>query len=455
GNGGAGTVWTINNGNWASTWSNNGGPVSAAVQAPRNAELIEGTYDFAISVHAVNDTTNEVRWYMIEEDTKYWFGGIIKAPATTKKFNSILFGVNEVEYTQFNVIAMKVDKGDPIDVPKAPWQDFYVDTWGIYGGNNGGWNLVPGEFTGNVDLAGTAAPSGWAVVRGDLGTVNLEADVDMLLVEGKIVLEGGGFEGPASLRFGVFQGGAAGNLDSTETGYNWNGAGDADTGYLMLAQEGSNGAEAWGTGSGTWGQVANDVWNNFAGGTALQSNPPSATTGGAGEYEFQINVAPLSDGTSDVRWILKKGDGSYYMEGRVLDSAPLTSFNSLVVGVGDGATATSLLLRDVEVSMTDELIPTSVTGSNSTIPDHFSLEQNYPNPFNPTTTIEYALPENSEVTLKIYDVTGRVVTELIKGQQNAGYHKVVFDASHLATGVYFFKLEANDFTNVKKLMLIK
>ncbi|MCB0731358.1 MAG: T9SS type A sorting domain-containing protein [Ignavibacteriae bacterium] len=457
GGGGAGTVWTINNGNWASTWSNNGRPIIAVNQAPRNAEMIASTYDIAISVHSIDDITNEIRWYMVEEDNKYWFGGTVQDTSTTKKFNSIIFGINEVEWTQFDVIALEVDKGDPIEVPKAPWEDFYVDTWGIYGGNDGGWNLTPGEFTGNVDFTGTAASTDWSVVRGDLGLINPEPDVDIFVLKGKIVLEGGGFESSSSLRFGLFQGDNAGSLDSLENGYNWNGTDDANSGYLVLAQEGSNNTETWGTGVGNWGKISNDIWHNFAGGTSLGDIAPLQSTGGAGTYNFAICVAPKGDGTSTVLWTLQKGDGSYYMEGGAIDNAPIEKFNSFVVGVGSGASATSMFLKDVEATMTDELIPTDVEDLNTErgLPTEFALGQNYPNPFNPATTIEFALPKDSDVKLVVYDILGGEVAQLVKGDLKAGYHQINFNAANLASGVYFYAIKAGDFVSVKKLVLLK
>lgn len=91
----------------------------------------------------------------------------------------------------------------------------------------------------------------------------------------------------------------------------------------------------------------------------------------------------------------------------------------------------------------------------SGIPTEFALSQNYPNPFNPTTTIEFALPRSSEVKLVIYDLAGRVVAELASGKFDVGYHEIVFDASNLVSGIYYYRLKAGDFVSVKKLTLLK
>ena len=93
---------------------------------------------------------------------------------------------------------------------------------------------------------------------------------------------------------------------------------------------------------------------------------------------------------------------------------------------------------------------------NEIIPKDFELYQNYPNPFNPVTTIKYDLPRNATVTLKIYDILGREVKTLVDHEfKSAGSYKVVFNASHLASGIYLFKLQTNDYMNVKKMVLLK
>lgn len=90
------------------------------------------------------------------------------------------------------------------------------------------------------------------------------------------------------------------------------------------------------------------------------------------------------------------------------------------------------------------------------VPSKFALEQNYPNPFNPATRINFQLPENSNVTLSVYDVTGRTIAELISGKYyTAGYHSIEFNASSLSSGVYFYKLTTENNSAIKKMALIK
>jgi hypothetical protein len=85
----------------------------------------------------------------------------------------------------------------------------------------------------------------------------------------------------------------------------------------------------------------------------------------------------------------------------------------------------------------------------------YELAQNYPNPFNPTTQIQYSLEQSSMVTLRVFDVLGREVATLINENQNAGRHVVDFNASNFASGIYFYRLEAGSFIQVKKMILMK
>ena len=88
-------------------------------------------------------------------------------------------------------------------------------------------------------------------------------------------------------------------------------------------------------------------------------------------------------------------------------------------------------------------------------PNKFELSQNYPNPFNPTTNIEFVISHSSFVTLKVYDVLGREVQTLVSEYKPSGKYTIRFDASKLASGVYFYRLRAGSYSNVKKLVLLK
>jgi hypothetical protein len=98
---------------------------------------------------------------------------------------------------------------------------------------------------------------------------------------------------------------------------------------------------------------------------------------------------------------------------------------------------------------------TAVDEQVSEIPTEFALFQNYPNPFNPSTTIRYHLPKRTHVTLKIHDVMGREVAELVNGEHEAGAYDIVWNAQGLTSGVYYYRISTDDFISVQKLVLMK
>jgi hypothetical protein len=89
------------------------------------------------------------------------------------------------------------------------------------------------------------------------------------------------------------------------------------------------------------------------------------------------------------------------------------------------------------------------------IPVEFALSQNYPNPFNPTTTINYSVSKSNSVTLKVYNVMGKEVETLVNEQKAPGNYEVRFDASKLASGIYFYQLKSGSLVSTKKLVLLK
>lgn len=97
----------------------------------------------------------------------------------------------------------------------------------------------------------------------------------------------------------------------------------------------------------------------------------------------------------------------------------------------------------------------SIQQIGTEIPSKYALNQNYPNPFNPTTNISYMIPKSSQVSLKVYDIKGQLISTLYEGTQNAGIYLTQFDGSKLASGVYFYKLEAGDYKEVRKMTMIK
>jgi len=98
---------------------------------------------------------------------------------------------------------------------------------------------------------------------------------------------------------------------------------------------------------------------------------------------------------------------------------------------------------------------TSVSQRHSPSPDAIHLYQNYPNPFNPTTTIPFKLSSRSNVTLQVYDILGREVAQVINGPKEAGAHSVAFDSGTLASGVYYYQLNAAGSVQIRKMIVQK
>jgi len=161
-------------------------------------------------------------------------------------------------------------------------------------------------------------------------------------------------------------------------------------------------------------------------------------------YGFEIERSAVSGQTSAWEKIgFVKGNGNS-------NSTKNYSFTDNAVSKS-GKYAYRLKQIDNDGSFTySQIVETDVTVNLS-----YLLGQNYPNPFNPTTKISYSIPETGLVTLKVYNIVGESVAELVNKTQEAGKYEIEFNGSSLSNGVYFYELKANGFTSVKKLMLLK
>lgn len=97
----------------------------------------------------------------------------------------------------------------------------------------------------------------------------------------------------------------------------------------------------------------------------------------------------------------------------------------------------------------------SVEEASGRIPERFALAQNYPNPFNPSTTIEFSLPKSVLVNLKVYNILGKEIATLVNNKLQAGNHVVEFHAQNLSSGIYYYRIEAGEFQDVKKMILLR
>ena len=98
---------------------------------------------------------------------------------------------------------------------------------------------------------------------------------------------------------------------------------------------------------------------------------------------------------------------------------------------------------------------TGIEGIKERFPIAFNLDQNYPNPFNPATTIKYALPKSEHVTLSVYNTLGQNIETLVDKYMPIGHHQVIFNGQHLPSGVYFYRLEAGEYIQTRKMLLVR
>jgi hypothetical protein len=140
--------------------------------------------------------------------------------------------------------------------------------------------------------------------------------------------------------------------------------------------------------------------------------------------------------------------GAYKIEGEIIQSdkyisgTSLYSIEAVILPVGS-----SYLSAENSESVLARVDPL--------LPHEYYLSQNYPNPFNANTTITYALPEAGHVRIEIYDILGRNIATLIDENQPAGYNQVSWDATHNASGMYFYIIRTGEFAEAKKMLLVK
>jgi len=111
--------------------------------------------------------------------------------------------------------------------------------------------------------------------------------------------------------------------------------------------------------------------------------------------------------------------------------------------------------KDVITGYIDPCAPEDRPMPDMGTPREFALNQNYPNPFNPTTNIQYDIPNDVFVNIKVYDMLGREVAELVNEVKNAGRYIVGFNGSNLASGIYYYKIKAGSFEQTRRMVLIK
>jgi hypothetical protein len=201
------------------------------------------------------------------------------------------------------------------------------------------------------------------------------------------------------------------------------------------------------------------VWSNLIDITAPSSQVEQFTTSqGSRAFDISWSGSDGGAGISTYDVYLAVNDGPFLLwqkstpanEGRFVGHPDSTySFFSVA---HDAVGNSEPIKTEADASTT---ITVSTEDGVADMPIQFELFQNYPNPFNPSTTINFALPEQSDVTIRIYDVTGRRIATLLNENRPAGYHNIVWDAGSVASGTYFYRIKAGEFSTVKTLTLVK
>jgi hypothetical protein len=222
----------------------------------------------------------------------------------------------------------------------------------------------------------------------------------------------------------------------------------------------ANGVARFNTQTNTWSSLGTGSSNGVSGGSlpyvyalAVVGNEVyvgggftsagGVSANGVARFNTQTNTwSTLGTGSSN-------GVNSGYDYGEVRALAVVG--NEVFVGGGftsaGGVSANNVARWNSGTSRVEQLSPTA--------PKTFLLEQNYPNPFNPSTTIRYQLPVASEVKLEVYDVLGKKIATLVNERQSAGSYQVVWNASGLSSGTYFYRLQAGTFVETKKMIMVK
>ncbi len=212
------------------------------------------------------------------------------------------------------------------------------------------------------------------------------------------------------------------------------------------------------SGSNDWGTY----WGN------IKANPPTAdmTLQNLSECATKTYTASNSITAGPAYLVLNSANVTFHVSNAVSTGIDLKpGFSATAVGasgqtfrayIGAGGAASPLIaFRSVRPQEGDAKSSNKVSSEKEALPSHFSLSANYPNPFNPTTHINYALPSDVHVSLKVYNALGQVVTTLVDRYENAGYKSAEFDGALVPTGIYFYRIRAGHFAAVGKMLLAK
>lgn len=205
-----------------------------------------------------------------------------------------------------------------------------------------------------------------------------------------------------------------------------------------------------------------DVWVNFWGNPGADWRIKAGLTESSMQL-YRSLACKQVDNREQINSLVLSGSGNTYLYQAYVGRVQVADNKIINVFVNDSAVqvgTVSTLKGDVDRTWYDGISYAKVgkiTGVEQikNVPSSFSLNQNYPNPFNPSTTITYSIPKNEIVNLKVFDILGREVVELINKEMTAGAHSVQWNAQNIPSGVYFYKITAGVFSKTNKMLLLK
>ncbi len=203
------------------------------------------------------------------------------------------------------------------------------------------------------------------------------------------------------------------------------------------------------------------VDGRFTVNTSITTNPPIAVIKGhVVDANTQQVLSNIQVNSVEREFLQFVPNGGRYTFRYMADSTTASEESVTIIAEAEGYITDTLIISipyGSEIVFDFELqqIPVGIDDIVYTIPLEYSLQQNYPNPFNPTSTIVYGIPNNGIVTLRVYNLLGEVMATLVNEEKAAGTYDVEFNAAGLPSGIYFYKLQAGNFVESKKMILLK
>ena len=320
---------------------------------------------------------------------------------------------------------------------RHPWSVIALGDGRTSGGNLAlttffGQPAIQSDSAGGVTLDGGFLPGEEKIINPiSAFTISVQAKWNMVSVpvQANDLSKSSLFKDASSHAFGFSDGYQTHDVLQIGNGYwlKFPGSGDVGLNGALITLDSINVAAGW----NMVGSISSPV-----GVAGIGSVPPGIVTSNFFGYESGYKLADS----------IRPGKG-YWV--KVSQSGKLVLSSST-------AMLASSRIRIIPTSEQPPPPPTEKEMSkNKNIPNEFALKQNYPNPFNPSTVIRYQLPVNSLVTLKVYNVLGQAVATLVDEIQDAGYKSVTWNASSYPSGVYYFRIVSSNFSDVKKMLLLK